>query len=229
VAGQIGQSNADNPTFQPVLYDPEAAVGSRFSVAGLPNSTIARMYHSTATLVPDGRIMIAGSNPNNDVTTVKYPTEYRVEWLPPAYMTRPRPSYTGLPATIAFGATFILTATFPSGTTDRKLALMDLGFATHGVHMDTRLVYLSFTRIGNILTVTAPPNGGVYPPGPGYLFLVANGVPSLAKKTLVGGGVAPPVNLGALENLRSTTRNRLSDAVTRPADGEGAAITASAT
>jgi hypothetical protein len=70
VASQVGQSNADNvsrvfiapymflilyvwqPTFQPVIYDPQAAAGSRFSTAGLPNSTIARMYHSTASLLP---------------------------------------------------------------------------------------------------------------------------------------------------------------------------------
>lgn len=78
---------------------------------------------------------------------------------------------------------------------------MDLGFATHGVHMDQRLVVLASTLSLNrkTLTVTAPPNAMVYPPGPGYLYVVtAAGVPSVASKTLVGTGAGPPVDQGAI-------------------------------
>lgn len=39
-------SNADNPAFQPVLYNPAAPHGLRFSTSGIPASTIPRMYHS---------------------------------------------------------------------------------------------------------------------------------------------------------------------------------------
>jgi hypothetical protein len=117
VGNQIGQSNADNPAFQGVLYDPTAPAGSRFSQADLPTSSIARMYHSVASLTPNGTIMLAGSNPNNDVSTVKYATEYRVEWLTPSYLNGPRPSYTGLPATVDFGTTFTLQVTFPTSVT----------------------------------------------------------------------------------------------------------------
>lgn len=45
---QVGQSNADNPAYTPVLYDPAAAPGSRFNSSGMPTSNIARMYHSTS-------------------------------------------------------------------------------------------------------------------------------------------------------------------------------------
>lgn len=48
VQNQVGQSNADNPAFMPVLYNPNASAGSRFSSAGMPNSTIARLYHSVS-------------------------------------------------------------------------------------------------------------------------------------------------------------------------------------
>lgn len=78
---------------------------------------------------------------------------------------------------------------------------MDLGFVTHGVHMDQRLVYLSSVLSSDMttLTVTAPPNAMVYPPGPAYLYVVtAAGVPSVAKKTLVGTGAGPPVDQGAI-------------------------------
>ena len=114
---QVGQSNADNPAFQGVLYDPTAPAGSRFSQTDLPTSSIPRMYHSTATLTPNGTIMIAGSNPNVDVTTVKYATEYRVEWLSPSYLNQPRPTYTGLPATIDYGSMFTLQITLPPSAT----------------------------------------------------------------------------------------------------------------
>ncbi|KAG8700515.1 hypothetical protein FRC09_005916, partial [Ceratobasidium sp. 395] len=48
VPDQIGSSNADNPAFTPVLYDPAASAGSRFSSAGMPTSDIARLYHSVS-------------------------------------------------------------------------------------------------------------------------------------------------------------------------------------
>lgn len=60
VANQVGQSNCDNPAFTPSLYNPNAAAGSRFSNAGLPTSSIARLYHSVATVTPSGNVMIAG-------------------------------------------------------------------------------------------------------------------------------------------------------------------------
>ena len=78
---------------------------------------------------------------------------------------------------------------------------MDLGFATHGVHMDQRLVQLSayLSRDRTTLTVHAPPNGMVYPPGPGYLYVVTDtGVPSFGHKTIVGTGASPPVDQGAI-------------------------------
>jgi hypothetical protein len=54
---------------------------------------------------------------------------------------------------------------------------MDFGFATHGVHLDQRLVFLNVTVTADNKTVqvVSPPNGGVYPPGLGYLFFVTNG------------------------------------------------------
>jgi len=39
----------------PVIYDPNAAAGSRWSRDGLNASTVPRMYHSAATLLPDGK------------------------------------------------------------------------------------------------------------------------------------------------------------------------------
>ncbi|CAE6504543.1 unnamed protein product [Rhizoctonia solani] len=200
---QVGQSNADNPAFTPVLYDPAAPAGSRFSSAGMPTSNIARLYHSVSTLLPDGRVMIAGSNPNADVSSVKYKTEYQVEYLNPPYMMKVRPSYTGLPRTWNYGQQITLMVTLPvsMGIPTMSVSLMDLGFSTHGVHMDMRMVRLKCTLSSSrrTLTITGPPNASVYPPGPAWVYILANGVPSQARMVLIGNGNSPPVDQSAID------------------------------
>lgn len=79
------------------------------------------------------------------------------------------------------------------------VALMDLGFVTHGVHANTRMVCLEFAVQGDILMITGPPNGNIYQPGPGYLFILVDGVPSKGCKVMVGDGEAPAVDLEAWE------------------------------
>ncbi|KAJ7800808.1 glyoxal oxidase N-terminus-domain-containing protein [Mycena olivaceomarginata] len=201
-------SNADHPAFTPVVYDPTGTAGRRFSSQGIPASprhlrhftpfrlrlSIPRLYHSTATLTPNGSILLAGSNPNNDITIgTEYQTEYRLEFYSPAYLSKPRPSYKGLPATVNYDSKFTLSVQLPPDTTGVTVALMDLGFATHGAHMDQRFVKLT-------LTVTGPPTSRIYPPGPAFLYVVtAGGVPSFGHKTVVGTGASPPVDQGAID------------------------------
>ncbi len=60
----IGQSYADQPLHQAWYFDPTQATGSRWSKAGVSN--IDRMYHSSATLLVDGSVIVSGSNPNAD-------------------------------------------------------------------------------------------------------------------------------------------------------------------
>lgn len=114
VVDQVGASNADNPVFTPVLYDPAAPVGARFSSAGLPTSDIPRLYHSVATVVPSGSVMIAGSNPNLDRSEIKYGTEYRVEWLDPPYMSMDRPTLDNVPEKIGYEQTVQFNVKLPS-------------------------------------------------------------------------------------------------------------------
>lgn len=223
VIDQVGASNADNPVLTPVLYDPHAAAGQRFSSAGMPTSNIPRLYHSVATLTPNGTVMIAGSNPNLDRSEIKYGTEYRVEWLSPPYMSTQRPVIaSGAPRKIPFGKTVQFKVTLPEGDSNIQgvhciprfqkesffevayvflVALMDLGYVTHAVHANARLVWLnaSLSQDGQTLTVTGPPNGNVYPPGPGWLYVVDNGVPSAGIKVMVGDGGDPPFNEGAYQ------------------------------
>ncbi|KAG9226218.1 hypothetical protein CCMSSC00406_0005129 [Pleurotus cornucopiae] len=210
VQHQVGQSNAGNPRFTPVLYDPRAPKGERFSTEGLPTSDIPRLYHSVATLTPDGSVMIAGSNPNLDRSEMKYGTEYRVEWLNPPYMAKERPTispkYT---KNIHYGQTFDLHISIPSNSDAEtvKFVLMDLGFITHSVHANSRLVYLTHQlSTVNSFVVSGPKDEGIYPPGPAWLAVVVGGVPSQLVEVMVGDGRSPPVDEAAIANVRKTVK-----------------------
>ncbi|CCO36401.1 hypothetical protein BN14_10535 [Rhizoctonia solani AG-1 IB] len=87
------------------------------------------------------------------------------------------------------------------------VSLMDLGFATHGVHMDMRMVKLKCTLSANrkTLTVTGVPNASIYPPGPAWVYVLMDGVPSIGQKVLIGNGASPPVDQGAIDSLLENT------------------------
>ncbi|KAJ7291038.1 glyoxal oxidase N-terminus-domain-containing protein [Mycena rebaudengoi] len=203
---RLGDSNCDHPTYTPLLYDPDAPVGQRFSRAGLPTSNIARLYHSVATLLPSGAILIGGSNPNDDVSAKQWPSEYRVEYLKPPYMSKPRPTFTGIPAKIGYNAQFALTVNIPAGAQKVWAVLMDFGFITHSVHMDQKLVKLVSTLSGTQLTVQGPPSALVYSPGPGWIIVMADGIPSVAQQVMIGSGANPPENPAATANMLNMTK-----------------------
>lgn len=79
--GVAGFGLATDPNLEALLYDPTLPVGQRFSQ--LNSTTIARMYHSEATLLPDGRILVSGSDPQTATAdgTPIYPEEFRIEVL----------------------------------------------------------------------------------------------------------------------------------------------------
>ncbi|KAF7322500.1 hypothetical protein HMN09_00028500 [Mycena chlorophos] len=208
VLNQVGQSNADNPVLTPVLYDPSAPHGSRFSRAGMPTSSIPRLYHSVATLTPRGDVMIAGSNPNLDRSELKYGTEYRVEWLRPPYMGTVRPQIVQGPQLVGFKQTVELKVKLPTELSTVQVALMDFGFVTHAVHANSRLVYLEckLSDDHTQLSVVGPPDGMVYPPGPGWIFVVVDGVPSEGLHVIIGDGKGPAVDEAATNNVLESTK-----------------------
>ncbi|POV95796.1 hypothetical protein PSTT_16056 [Puccinia striiformis] len=107
----LGQSFGDAPIYEAAYFDPNAPQGSRWSrPSDLKPSSVARLYHSVAILLPDGSIQSSGSNPNADYVppgTPGYPyyTEYKVERFYPDYYNKPRPKPTGLPTTISYVVT----------------------------------------------------------------------------------------------------------------------------
>jgi hypothetical protein len=151
----FGMSLASDPIGTPALYDPSKPAGKRWSNAGFGSSKIPRLYHSSAILLPDASVLIAGSNPNVDVnTSTIFPTTYKSERFYPAYFqatTRPVPS--GIPKTITYGGpSFDLTipASGYSGAandaaSNATVVLIRPGWTTHGMNMGQRFVQLNNT------------------------------------------------------------------------------------
>jgi hypothetical protein len=187
--GVAGFGLASFPNMNAVLYDPRKPVNTRFTV--MANTTVARMYHSEAILLDDGRILVSGSDPQDD----EYPQEYRVEVFVPPYLmgspTRPAITLATNMADWAYGGKYSFTTT----ATIAKVSLLGVGGSTHGNSMGQRTLFPAFTCSGGTCTVTAPPNAHICPPGWFQLFaLNAAGVPSVAKWVRIGGD---PANTGA--------------------------------
>lgn len=190
-AGTQGFEMATNPCLYPLLYRPDQPVGLR--VMTLNPGTVARMYHSTANLLPDGRVLIAGSNPHYFYKfKAEYPTELRIEAFSPEYLSLDRanirPAIEGIPETVRYGEVFevVVSVSLPVvGIVEVNLG--NAPFATHSFQQGQRLVKLAVTPTspdGNGLykiSCTAPPNGKVAPPGYYMAFAVNQGVPSVAR------------------------------------------------
>jgi len=158
------------------IYDPAAGswtLGAR--------ARVTRLYHSVATLLPDGTVITAGSNP------VRGDEEYRLERYYPPYLFRgPRPIVEAAPALLHHGET--VTITCPQADQVKWINLTRAGSTTHCLDTDQRLVDLPFVRAsGSTLTATVPGSAGIAPPGY-YLLTVTDtsGVPSIAHWTRLG-------------------------------------------
>ncbi|KAG7088918.1 hypothetical protein E1B28_012862 [Marasmius oreades] len=199
-----GMSLASGPVGTPAIYDPDAQLGNRWSNAGLATSSIARLYHSSAILLPDGSVLIAGSNPNVDYNaTTVFPTEYRAELFYPSYFsatTRPQPS--GIPKTLTYGGKpFDITipaSSYSGGSNDAAknttVVVLRPGWTTHAMNMGQRYLQLNTTYSVNddgsitIHCSQMPPNANIFQPGPAWVYVNVNGVPSKGTFVIVGSG-----------------------------------------
>jgi len=133
--------------------------------------------------MPDATVWVAGGNP------VRGTYEQHMEIYKPAYLfttdgtgkviDATRPVIASAPAGISYGSSFTLQT--GNAADISSVVLVRAGAATHAFDMDQRLVGMSFSAGTNQLTVTAPANGNIAPPGYYLLFLVNSaGVPSIA-------------------------------------------------
>ncbi|WP_194236124.1 galactose oxidase-like domain-containing protein [Streptomyces acidicola] len=161
--------NRADPVYESSIYDP--ATNTFDPVAADPE---ARGYHSSAFLLPDGRVMATGDNPgngtwNHDVSL----------YTPPYLLKGPRPTITSVIDTEwQYGDTQRITVDRPIA----KAELIRPAAVTHSSDPNQRFVDLPLSVDGNNVDLNVTSNPNLAPPGWYMLFAVdANGVPSVAK------------------------------------------------
>jgi hypothetical protein len=178
--GSLKQEDQPLARLQSEIYDPATDMWTLTAACSVP-----RLYHSTALLLPDGRVVTAGGNPEGG-THVQWDQdpeeEMRLEIFSPPYLFQgPRPSITAATEEWAYGQTFEIHS--PEAGTLRWAHLIANGVTTHSFDSSQRLIDLEITAQGNgIVQVKVTDNPNLAPPGWYMLFIVNNaGVPSIAR------------------------------------------------
>jgi hypothetical protein len=160
----------NNPVYSAQIFDPETDTWTKAA-----SSTVPRVYHSSALLLPDGRVATFGGNPEGSF-------EMRIEIYTPAYLEQdtPRPRITSGPTEMTYGGSYALGTTQASVLT--SAVLVRPAAVTHSSDSNQRLVRLGLTATASGVAVSVPAQRNITPPGWYMVFVVdANGVPSVAK------------------------------------------------
>lgn len=165
------------PVHAPELWDP--ATGWK----ELAPEAVDRCYHSTAVLLPDGRVLSAGGGeyaPTQGVSNPPKDTHADAQLFSPPYLFKgPRPVIAQAPAKVSYGTTFEVETPAPEDIS--QVTWIRLPSVTHTFDQNQRINFLPFKAGENRLTVTAPENGDDCPPGHYMLFLLnQKKVPSVA-------------------------------------------------
>ena len=173
LAANGAQYNRAGDVLTAAIYDP--VVDAWKSIDPDP---IGRNYHSTALVLPDGRVAIFGSNPADNSF------ETRISVYSPPYLHRgARPTITSAPDAVTYGEVIGL------GVTGDVVSasLMSPMSATHQTDTNARLVDVPIVGSGASRTAQIPTDPDILPPGPYMLTVLdADGVPSIADWVWVG-------------------------------------------
>lgn len=169
--------------------DPERAVELYDPVTGAwrtgASQAETRGYHSTAVLLPDGRVLSTGDDKNPYASSkplIEAPDDTGEIYSPPYLFKGPRPAISSSPAAVRWDVPFYVAAT---GSIDDAV-LIAPSATTHANDMTQRLVPLAKVadHEGGV-TLQSPPSANVAMPGWYMLFVLDNGVPSVARWILL--------------------------------------------
>jgi len=214
VSSGSGLGASDPPVFAAEMWNPSTRTWSTMASAARP-----RKYHSTAVLLPDGRVLTGGGGglhpPNHTID------EPSMEiYSPPYLFNGARPTIASAPATANHGQQIFVGT--PDATSISKVTLVRLSSVTHAFNQNQRVNILSFRQAPGGLNVTVPGSGHLCPPGHYMMFLIKNtGVPSVASIIQV---TVPTGNSNAINDQRYFTAQQYLDQLGREADSGGLAF-----
>jgi galactose oxidase len=195
---------ANQPVHAAERWDP---VSQQWTL--LAAEDVDRCYHSTAVLLPDGRVMSAGGGeyqPQSSVLAPNNPADSHPNcqiFSPPYLFKGARPDITKCPTAIEYGQNFEVGTSEPDQIA--KVSMIRLPSVTHSFDQNQRINFLAPTALQNSIKLTAPPNAQVCPPGHYLLFLLnKSSAPSVARIIQVLGqpvAAARPVARAALRVL----------------------------
>jgi hypothetical protein len=167
--------------FEAEIYNPAADSWTITAPA-----TVARLYHSIAILLPDGRVVSAGGNPDKGSSVDWLPPdpleEMRIEIFSPPYLFKKaeRPAIDAAPAEITYGAS--VTIKTAQATQITTVNLIRPGVTTHSFNGTQRLVDVPFVAtLPDQLKASIPGSRTIAPSGWYMLFITdRDGVPSVA-------------------------------------------------
>jgi hypothetical protein len=160
--------NYANSVLAAELWSPVTKTWSTMS-----SMQVGRLYHGTAVLLLDGRVLVAGSGRAGPEP------QFSAEIYSPPYLFKgPRPTISSIPAEATYGSTFFMGS--PDASAITSVTLLRISAATHAFNMDQRFLRLNFSQTAGGLNVVAPASGNVAPPGYYVLYgLNSAGVPSV--------------------------------------------------
>jgi hypothetical protein len=172
-----GATDGSTAVLEAELWSPVTETWTTMAAMQVP-----RLYHSTALLLPDGRVMVAGGGRNAGVGAPDSSRDkFSGEIFSPPYLFKgPRPTITSAPATTSYGSNLFVET--PDAAAIASVSFIRTGSVTHAFNQDQRFLPLTFQPTTGGLTVQTPANGNLAPPGHYLLFIVnTTGVPSIAK------------------------------------------------
>jgi hypothetical protein len=157
--------------------------------------TKQRYYHSTALLLPDGRVISVGGGQGQGFTEQR-----NAEIYTPWYLYKQdgsgtlaaRPTINNVPAVLAYGASFDIGTSNAAAVS--RVSLIRLGAVTHSQDFNGRFLDLPISgRTGSSVTTSLGNNRNEIPPGHYMLSIVDGaGVPSVSKIVKIGDNSTPP-------------------------------------
>jgi chitodextrinase len=203
-----GSSNADVTIASASVYNAELWSPTTETWKTMAKMQAQRVYHSTAILLPDGRVLVGGSGRSGYIAN-----QLNVEIYSPPYLFKgPRPTISSPLGTIQYATSFFVGT--PDASRITAVSLIRLGSVTHHFNQNQRFMNLTFTQTSGGLTVQGPQNGNYAPPGYYMLFLVdSNGIPSTASFVRLPAPYedtqppTAPTNLTATGSVGSATLN----------------------